>query len=69
MLGSFDSTGSPVFQLHVSSLDGTRSRTVTAVMDTGFSGFLLLPVSLALTLDLRPYGSIDVILADGATQS
>ena len=69
MLGRFDSTGSPVFQLQVSGVGGTQSRTVTAVMDTGFSGFLLLPVSLALPLGLVPYASTDVILADGATQS
>jgi predicted aspartyl protease len=69
MLGNFDSTGSPVFRCQVSDLSGAKSQEVTAVMDTGFSGFLLLPISLALPLDLVPYGSLDVTLADGTTQS
>lgn len=50
-------------QLTVSS--ATDDRTVTAVIDTGFDGFLTLPQSLIDELGLPFRGSENVILADG----
>ena len=39
---------------------------VDAVIDTGFDGYLCLPVQLAIQLGLELSGSIKVELADGS---
>jgi clan AA aspartic protease len=43
-----------------------QGREIEAVIDTGFSGFLTLPSSLADSLDLRWLGHSQGVLADGS---
>ena len=56
-------TGTPVVSLKVF---GTRGEiTVEGVLDTGFDGFLCLPIPLAVTLGLELIEVIRAELADG----
>lgn len=49
------------------TVKGTRkSVTIEAVIDTGFSGFLCIPVSIAIQIGLELFGQETVILADGS---
>jgi clan AA aspartic protease len=67
--GSFDSSGSPAVEILVFGPDPALHCRISAVVDTGFTGFLLMPTLLALPLGLIPHATIDVTLADGSTQS
>jgi clan AA aspartic protease len=48
--------------------EADRRRTVRAVVDTGYDGFLTLPPSLTQELDLASYGQGEALLADGSVQ-
>ena len=49
------------------NVKGTRkSVPIEAVIDTGFSGFLCIPVSVAIQIGLELFGQETVILADGS---
>lgn len=61
--GFFDNLGHPRVGI---SIYGCRTRMdVEALIDTGFDGFLCLPVSSAIALGLELQGEITVELADG----
>jgi len=66
--GSFNSSGSPVIEIAVSG-PLTQPTIFTAMMDTGFSGFLLLPILEAFPVGLILRGTIPITLADGSTQT
>ncbi len=69
MTGSFDSSGSPTVEIRVFGPSPTQYRRIEAVVDTGFTGFLLLPRQIASSLGLSPHTTIDITLADGSTQA
>lgn len=46
-----------------------RRRRITAVLDTGFTGFLTLPGHIVDELQLPSFGNQDVTLADGSETS
>lgn len=59
----FDKSGHPKIKLLV--LGKRQNQPVAALLDTGFDGFLSLPITLAVTLGLELIGTIQVQYADG----
>jgi clan AA aspartic protease len=68
MTGSFDDNGSPTVEIEVSG-PVHDPRKITAMVDTGFSGFLLLPILEAFPVGLILSGTTSVELADGSKQN
>jgi predicted aspartyl protease len=66
--GTYNSSGNPTIALEVSGPIGTRFP-FTAMVDTGFSGFLLLPILNAFPIGLLLQGTMPITLADGSTQT
>jgi predicted aspartyl protease len=66
--GSFNSSGSPTVEISVSG-PLTNPTAFTAIMDTGFTGFLLLPILQAFPVGLILQGTVPISLADGSTQT
>lgn len=63
--GSFDTAGNPCLTLRVAPDAASKSIVeVVAIIDTGFTGFVLLPSQYALQLGLRIQGTTTVTLAD-----
>lgn len=67
VIGSFNS-GCPVVQIAVSG-PLTSPTNFTAIVDTGFSGFLLLPILEAFPVGLILRGTTGITLADGSSQT
>lgn len=63
----FDPNGRPIVEIEVSNPLGWK-RTVKALIDTGFDGFLSLPILEAFPIGLLLRGTMPVTLADGSTQ-
>ncbi len=63
----FDSDGRPTIEIEVSNPLGWK-RTVKALIDTGFDGFLSLPILEAFPIGLLMRGTMPVTLADGSTK-
>jgi len=63
----FDSDGRPTVEIEVSNPLGWK-RTVKALIDTGFDGFLSLPMLEAFPIGLLLRGTMPVTLADGSTR-
>lgn len=60
----FNAAGQPMVEIFLESFLGS-GRAVSAMIDTGFSGFLSLPLEMAFAANLSLYGTIAVQLADG----
>ena len=63
----FDPDGRPTVDIEVSNPIGWKGE-VTALIDTGFDGFLSPPILEAFPLGLLLRGMMPVTLADGSTQ-
>lgn len=63
----FDPNGRPTVEIEVSNPLGWK-RTVNALIDTGFDGFLSLPMLDAFPIGLLLRGTMPVTLADGSTK-
>ncbi len=63
----FDSDGRPTIDIEVSNPIGWKA-SVTALIDTGFDGFLSLPILEAFPIGLLLRGMMPIMLADGSTQ-
>jgi predicted aspartyl protease len=68
LIGSFDNLGCPTIEIEVSG-PVHPSKKFTAMVDTGFSGFLLLPILEAFPVGLILRGTMPIILADGSQQT
>lgn len=69
MVGSFDNSGSPTIEIEVSGWNVNTRRSFTAIVDTGFTGFLLLPILSAFPVGLILHTTMGITLADGSTQN
>jgi predicted aspartyl protease len=67
--GAFDGIGNPTVSIQVAGVYSSPPETFNAIIDTGFTGFLSMPIIRAFPLGLPLRGSTDVTLADGKTQS
>lgn len=65
-IGYLDSNGHPKLTIRVSGTHPTADAVVEAMIDTGFTGFLMLPIAQALPLGLALYGTGNYTLADGS---
>ncbi|MBC8140189.1 MAG: clan AA aspartic protease [Armatimonadetes bacterium] len=64
ILGEYDADGHGVI-VEITISDGQHNENVPAVLDTGFTGFLMLPVSLAGGFRFAPLDDRIVELGDG----
>jgi predicted aspartyl protease len=66
-IGSFDSNGAPVIDIEIlGAFD--QPTTVTCVIDTGFSGFLSIPLQ-AFPIGLVVHGTMPVVFANGTVEN
>jgi predicted aspartyl protease len=63
----FDQSGRPTVDIEVSNPIGWK-QPVTALIDTGFDGFLMLPIAQAFPIGLLLRGTMSITLADGSGQ-
>jgi predicted aspartyl protease len=61
--GFFDADGSPAVTIRIAGDLGTQE--YTAVIDTGFTGFVALPLAEMIPLGLRTEGAASVMLGNG----
>lgn len=65
-IGWLDANGHPTLRIRVAGTHPTAVAETDAIIDTGFAGFLMLPIQQALPLGLALYGTGDYLLADGS---
>lgn len=67
MTGYFDEKGNPRIKIRI--LGRKRVGNLNAILDTGCSGYLVLPISIAVRLGLELIGVEKVEYADGRTSN
>ena len=65
VIGSFDSSGRPSITVEVSGPLPQRTA-LTGVVDTGFAGFILIPMLQAFPIGLILHNTMPIVLADGS---
>jgi predicted aspartyl protease len=65
LTGYLDSNGHPMLSVRVAGTNSALALDVEAMIDTGFSGFLMLPTAETRPLGLVTRGASDFTLADG----
>lgn len=67
-IGHFDQQGNPCLNLHICGIKHeSPGLQFECIIDTGFTGFLQIPLSVAMGLSLPLQGTQNVILADDST--
>src|SRR4051812_21340427 len=69
LIGSLDEFGHPVVQITVHGIHPDMKQEFEAMIDTGFTGFLLMPMLSAFPLGLTLLGTSDYTLADNSTSA
>lgn len=64
--GYFANSGSPAVKIRVSG-PITKGKEFEAILDTGFTGFLSMPLVQAIAVGLILHGTTTISLADGST--
>jgi predicted aspartyl protease len=64
ILGAFNRSGSATLKIRVAGT--TPAQEYDAVIDTGFNGFLAMPIMAMVDLGLRSEGAVTVTLGDGS---
>src|SRR5829696_5904767 len=67
-IGSVDSNGDPVIDIEILG-EFNQSTTVTCVIDTGFAGFLSMPLVHASSIGLVVHGTMPLVLANGTVEN
>jgi predicted aspartyl protease len=65
-IGYVDANGHPRITIRIRGTHPIEFAELDALLDTGFTGFLMLPIARALPLGLALYGTGDYSLADGS---
>jgi predicted aspartyl protease len=65
-IGYLDDNGHPRVTIRITGTHPSAFADVDAMIDTGFTGFLMLSIAQALPLGLALYGTGDYVLADGS---
>ena len=65
--GFFNNSGSPSVRVSIKGVVGSGQE-FDAVIDTGFTGFVAMPLIRAFPLGLVLLGTTTIVLADGSTQ-
>ncbi len=68
LTGSLDNSGHPVVKITVYGLSPQFKKEFEAMIDTGFTGFLMMPLTESFELALTLYGTSSWTLADGSSQ-
>src|ERR1035437_3015731 len=66
-IGFLDGNGRPCIKVAIWGLHRNFSQEFEAMIDTGFTGFLSIPISSAFPLGLTLYGTTTYTLADGSS--
>jgi predicted aspartyl protease len=69
MDGFFNQNGHPIVPIEVYGFSDKISQKFDAMLDTGFSGFLSLPLVYALKVGLILNSTASFVLADGSVQN
>ncbi len=68
-IGFTSSSGSPVIKLTIAGAFPASATEFEVTVDTGFTGFISMPIMSALPLGLPLYGTTSVEFGDGSTAS
>lgn len=68
MMGSFNGGGNPTFRISVWGIFPDNPVEMEVLLDTGFSGFLTLPLQTALPLGLVLLSTAEYVMADNSKQ-
>jgi predicted aspartyl protease len=66
-IGFLDANGHPHVKVRIWGINETFAQEFEAMIDTGFTGFLSIPITAAFPLAITLFGTTSYTLADGST--